>query len=227
MEGLCAVIKKSFKKHWRTIACQIYAVNNDENPKRGFLFDCGTPDVDALLDLVAGLKKNNLINNDIIIATVKEDVFILNTKKFHQKNSPILIDVSGRLDKPMILNFDDIEKMIKEIENQISNYDNDQLIELKIAHDWCIPTIFGYLINYPVLYYHLPDDDTNCLSLSDLKVYQVTTFNEILISFSIPKEVYERSKTVESLIDLWLSHFQHHDDYHVKTFIANYPTVIL
>lgn len=226
MERLCAVVRASFRRQWRTIACQIHAVNCDECPKSGFLFDCGSPDATALLELVEKLKSKKLIDGDVIVAKVKEDVFILKAGKFVQKRNPIVIDVSGSLEKPAIVDPTPVSGMMLDINNQIKNCDPGQVADLKITEHWCIPTVFGYLINYPILYHHQPDDDANCLGLVDLKVYQVTASNETLVSFSVPAEIHDQSEIIRESVSSWLNHFRH-QDYQMKTFIANYPTVIL
>lgn len=227
MERFFTIVRPRFRKHWRTIACQVHAVNDRDNPKRGFLFDCGKANVDALVDLVTKLKIENLISKDISVVIVKDDIFILNVEKFHEQ-SHIVIDISGNLEQPKIMKVEDatsIEEMFRDIKNQIKSSKENSLIHLEIRADYCVPTIFGYLINYPIVYYH--ENDANCLSLVDLNVHQILIGNETLISFSVPSAISNENLHVQQAIENWLHNFQSKDEFLIKTFTANYPTVIL
>lgn len=231
MERLYAIVRKYFKKHWRMIASQIHAVNSVGNPKRGFLYDCGAINVDALIKLIKKLKEESLIGKDIVVASIKEDIFILNTTKFHQESRHVIIDISGSLTKPTRM--DAMTDMFVRINEQLEAFQGSDVVDLKLGlklnlkldETWCIPTIFGYLINYPILYYLKGDE--NCLSLVDLQVFQVTSNNDILVSFSVPSEIYQNDSNVKEVIDSWLQSFQNGDYFSVKSFIANYPTVVL
>lgn len=226
MESLCALIKSRFKKHWRMIGSQIHAVNADKNPKRAFLFDCGAVDVEKIVDVVTELKAQNLISKDISIVIVKEDVFILNIRKFLRENCHVSVDISGRLEKPRVV--EDAgrnNEMFSDIDMQIKAGRDESLFELSISDDWCIPTVFGYLIGYPVLY--CQDDDNNCLGFIDLKVFRVIARDETLISFSVPLELYVTNKDIRDKVTAWLKFFQYQPEYETKSLTVNYPTVIL
>lgn len=226
MERLCSIVRSRFRRHWRTVACQIKAVIANDNPKRAFLYDCGAADVPALVNFIAELKEEKLIDKDISIVTVQEDIFILNLGKFKIESSHVIVDASGSLKKPQIIEDTKlIDAMFQDINKQLQDEQDEDAIALDIKPDWCIPTIFGYLINYPILYYH--DNDKNCLSLIDLLVYQIMFGSETLISFSVPNEIYEESQIIRDKISEWIEHFQKHEDITIKSFVANYPTVIL
>lgn len=227
MESLYPVVRSRFKKHWKAIACQIHVVNCDENPKRGFLFDCGAIDVPKIVDVVEKLKREALVRKDIAVVKVKEDIFILNPQKFQHENSKFVVDVSGSLEKPKkIEDLKEIDRMLSAVREQLMA-SGISLITLNISDDCCVPTIFGYLINYPILYYHQPDDDANCLSLIDLEIHQVTTRSETLISFSVPREIFTNDIEMRTEIEKFLHYFQNNDNYQIKTFTANYPTIVL
>lgn len=228
MESFCSIVRPRFRKHWRAVSCQIHAVNDNENPKRGFLFDCGAADADILIDLVAKLKDKKLINEDILVAVVKDDIFILNVKKFTHESLHVVVDISGSLEKSKFIEDSSLtNEMFEDINKQIRIADRRDSTQLEIKAGWCVPTVFGYLINYPALYYHQPGDDTNCLSLIDLSVHQIITGDQTLISFSVPTELYDKNQIVRDTIETWLHNFQNNDKFVIKTFTANYPTVIL
>lgn len=213
------------------IACQIYAVNRDENPKRGFLYDCGgVGDIGSLLKVLLAMKELSLVGKDILIALVKEDIFILNAKKFQRNavDDVIVVDVSGSLSAPRRIEVSiAFEGMFHSISEQLRVADKDKVLRMEIRDDWCVPMIFGHLIAYPILYYQNPAEDTNCIGLIDLVIHQVITKNETLISFSVPSLIYNSDKNIQETIDRFLHNFQHHDDHQIKTFTANNPTVVL
>lgn len=224
MESLCTIIRPRFKRHWREIACQINAVIDIENPKRGFLFDCGAANENILVQLVANLRAENVVGEEIKIVVVKEDFFILNVRKFRDIKSHMIVDVSGSLKKPKVVeDLTAIHAMFASIKEQLEGFGD--LVTLKVSDDWCVATIFGFLINYPVLYFHQPDVDSNCLSLVDLTVHQVTTGDQLLVSFSIPTEIFEQHSDVRNAIDSYLKSFS--NTLQIKSFTANYPVVIL
>lgn len=226
MERLCSVVRSHFKRHWRTIALQINAVNDNASPKRAFLYDCGSITVDELENLCSDLKEKELISKDILIATLKDDIFILNLNKFQTKSSHLIVDISESLNKAEVIKETDlVDEMFRDIDSQLLDAEDAQVINLDIKTDWCIPTIFGYLINYPILYYH--KECENCLTFVDLNVHQIQINGETLVSFSVPNELYVQSAIVKEKISKWMMYFQTHDDFTIKTFVACYPTVIL
>lgn len=221
MEPLSSVVKCTFKKHWKAISHQIYAVNSDKNPKRAFLFDCGKVDIAALSKLIKRLKEEEIICKDISIATLREDFFILNKRKFQKTEPHILINVSGSLNNPVRI--ENSVSMFNSINKQLES--SNEIIAIETLEE-CIPTVFGYLINYPILYWHDSSND-NCLGLADLKVFQVYLDNTILISFSVPNKIFEEDPEVQTEIELFLTFFVNNREYEIRNFIANHASVIL
>ena len=226
MDRLSSVVKSRFKKNWKQIVCQIVAVNDACNPKRGFLFDCGAGDVGKLTQLLQELKCESLINNKIVLVVVHEDIFILNPHKFEDEIPPVVVDVSGSLEVPRKFACDVVTSMFEEVKKQIRS-STAGLIKLEIAENWSVPTIFGYLINYPVLYFLNPNDDANNLCSVELQVYQITSDDQTLISFSVPKAIIDQDEDVQQSITSWLLHFQSHADFKIKMFTATHPVVVL
>lgn len=222
MDQLCSVVKSHFKKHWKTIAYQVHVVNCKKNPKTAFLYDCGAIDINSLSKLVEDLKTEHLIDLDISILKLKDDAFIMNKKKFIEMRKPShVVDVSGSLEKPRICE-ESLFEMIESIDEQLKSSSTELLTE----DHWCVPTIFGHLIGYPILYWHNQMNE-NCLGLQDLKVFQVIFKNETLVSFSVPDEIFKNSSEVQQTIATWLESFPKHNDYQIKSFISNHPIVIL
>lgn len=227
MDRVSSLVKSFFKKHWSMISAQIKAVNHDSNPKRGFLFDCETPDCEKLVNLVRILKNDGLIAREVIVAVVKEDIFILNYRKLTDPTSFVVVDVSGCLKLPEKVVSDPFEKMFDDIKRQLSSDNEDHLVTLNIKADWCISTVFGYLIGYPILYYLRPDEDNNNLSYVELLVFQVFAKAGILISFSIPRLIHEQNTKARDSIETFLIYYRKSSDYDVKSMFAIHPVVVL
>lgn len=224
MNRFIEIAKSFYRKHWKMIVCQIQAVDDVANIKRGFLFDCSSVDLKVLSRFLLKLKEENLISKDISLLEVKEDIFILNKRKFLKESFHVVIDVSGSLTYPKRLEDErDCDKMFIEIRRQIESSD-EVISTLEIDERWCVPTIFGYLINYPILY---QCDQHNNLSFVELKVFQIRSINQTLISFSVPSELYEKDSKIQEVIKDWLVCFQNKDKFQIETFSAEYPTVIL
>lgn len=236
MEKLSAVVKshftknKSCYKHWRMISTQILAVDEITNPKIGFLFDCGKINCLDLSDLLKKLKNESLTINQLILITLNEDYIILNYTKYihHEEESNIFINISGDLSEPILVeDSSSMSESILHTKNQITQKLSSEFIKLMISHAYCIPTIFGHLIGYPVLYWQNPNDDRNCLSCVDLNVFQVFSNNILLISFSVPNNLYINSTVIQKQIKDYLDHFQFKSTFEIKTFVKNLPDVIL
>lgn len=219
----CLKCHKSLKHFSHQISLQIESVNNLNVPKNGFLFDCGTVDVEILKNLVNELKVEKLISDDIKVVTLESEIFILNVKKFSTGCELNIINVSKDLEKPqIIIDNSEISKIIYEITVKIKE-SKENFIELGSYGSIC-PTLFGYLINYPVLYYS--ETDENCLSNQELKVFQVIVNNHLLLSFSVFLEIYIKSSKIQNDIKIFLDNFKH-EIYNVKIFNSTQCNIIL
>jgi Domain of unknown function (DUF4504) len=227
MERLVSIVRSHFKRHWKIIAIQIHAVNSPEHPKRGFLFDCGAVEAAVLMKVIEQLRAENQIERDVSLVFLKDDVFILNRSKFLKETPQVIVDISWTLEKPKTIENSQIAIMFDEIKNQLRESDGKISMRIEACDDWCIPTVFGFLINYPVIYWHDPRDDRNCLGLVELKVFQILSQDAAIISFSVPNELYEQDPFVRDSVDKWLEHFQSSGEFEIKTFTAKHSTVIL
>lgn len=227
MNHLSLIVKSHFKKRWKTIVCQVKAVNDIRNPKRGFLFDCEAARIEKLSQLVVELKQGNLVGDDIVLATVKDDVFILNTSKFITKQVFVVIDVSGRLKEPQVIDFSKQTVTFDTIDRQLTSQTCNQVVHLEVHDDWSLPTIFGYLIGYPILYYVQSNEETNNLGFVELTVIQIHHDNDLLFSFSVPKLIHDQDANVRMSLLTWLLPFRNDNNFEVKTFNATHSNVVL
>lgn len=225
-------------KQIRHISNQFQAVNDENLLKNSFLYDCGNVDVASIKQVVQILKNKWLISSDIRIVTLSQDIFILNVKKIldRENSSKFVIDVSGSNDKPILVpqdkmnSFDDMfEGIRKQLTLFKRNNNDDEIIDLIIADDnWSVTSIFGYLINYPVLYYLPNSFDSNCLGNIDLKIFQIILEDDIVISFSVPLDILNDNEAIQCHITAYLKTYQNYSNkYQIKSFIANHSHVNL
>lgn len=222
------IVKKYYKKHWKLISIQIEALVEENNPKRGFLFDCTTVDETKLKSMIVNLRNEHFVTNDIILVLVNSDIFIVNKSKFHEIITIILIDISGNLDEPKLHKSTEIsQRNLNDIQNAVFSHDNDDILRIALNSAHSPPTIFGFLINYPILYYHQQAHEENCLSHKNLKVFQVTTCNQLLMSFSVPESLFNQCEKIRKSIDMYLEYYEKSEKFVVESFTANYPIIIL
>ena len=216
-------------KQIRHISNQFQAVNQENLLKYAFLYDCGNVDVASIKQVIKILSQRRLISSDVRIVTLSQDFFILNINKIlgRENSSKFVIDVSGSNDKPMLVPQDKMNSfndMFEGIRKQLT-LNNDEIIA---DDNWCVTSIFGYLINYPVLYYLPNNIDSNCLGHIDLKVFQILLQDDIVISFSIPLDIFNDNEAIQCHIAAYLKNYQNYSNkYQIKSFIANHSHVNL
>jgi hypothetical protein len=244
MEGIIELCLRENKKSKRNlkfakhIVTQIRVVNEQEFPKSGYLFDCFAADVDLVSKILERLHSCRLIGDELRVVIVQQDIFVLNIKKVVESvlDSYIFVDVSGNLQNPCLLNDDTKNSVILMLENvnaQLKQHAKHQnTIELQLKDEWSIATIFGYFLNYPIIYYDKVAID-NCLSMIDLKVFQVSVDDDVIISFSVPLEILSSnnsSNNCDSRISTFLERLPIKNDephYRVNSFITNHTHVNL
>lgn len=221
------LVRKHYRKHWRLICTQIAALVDGANPKRGFLFDCCGVDERELMSMMAKLRSEKFVRDDILLVLVGLDYFIVNKSKFREPlTQQILVDISGN--SPEILESTElIQQKLSEIKNTILSHESADILRIEFNAAYSPPTIFGFLINYPILYHHQRAHEANCLSHINLKVFRVTTCNQLLMSFSVPETLYDQCENVRKSIATHLAYFERTGEHIVETFIANYPDIVL
>lgn len=218
------LIGKKFRKFSLPLAIQIRAVNS-LTPKNSFLLDYGPRNIDLLKDILSELRKLKLIDENLKIATLESEIFIINVRKLMEKSCEDfhIIDISDNLEKPQLIS-DRLffKELIEKIKEKLSeNLFLSELIDLG-EFGFYSPTIFGFLINYPVLYFCKTEN--NCLSHRDLKVFQIFDENQILMSFSVPLEVLNENQQICDDINQFLNNFQSHKTH---SFVTTQENVIL
>ncbi|XP_033123458.1 UPF0739 protein C1orf74 homolog [Anneissia japonica] len=205
---------KHAKKSWKALVSDflyvLYGVKN------GFLYDYGIIDSDSMIAFlqdftnllavdtsVGGLSLRDCLSVNVI--EVNENIFVVNTdilipflRRCLEKGYLKCIDVSGKLDEPVICTDHVIsENIVKELASSLKiildfategslacNSDSmDQAtllnkptirkLKVDVATGCNITTLFGILIGYPIVYWYNNRDVNNCLGMVPLRVYNV------------------------------------------------------
>lgn len=215
---------KKLKKLAHPMSLQIEAVNCVAVPKSAFLYDLSLMDADFLNLILTKLKNEKLISDDLKIVKLDDEIFILNINKLLSRSGlSHVVDASDNLEKPQILeDHSKLDEIIKTINQALEKNRDKDIIEIKLNSFEC-PTIFGYLINYPALYYCATEN--NCLNDKELIVFQVELKNDLLMSFSLPRDLYKDK--IRDDITAFLNKFSSIEHYNVKTFTTSQAHVIL
>lgn len=204
-------VGKMSKKCYRSFLLDLANVYLGLKPS--LLFDYAVIDATNASILIDALVSDSVVPYALDVLQIGDDTFFADLRYLvsHLKTSVereelILIDVSGTLSEPRMLESDASKSVYKQFSeivnildqklgNQRSNEtrrDNaikkSEVIDLNSCNIndsmWCIPCVFGFLLGYPVIYW-CNDQDTcincNCLGMLPLNRYTVTVKESFLI----------------------------------------------
>lgn len=220
---------KIFWKHFAKIFLSLQTIN--QNLKTGFLWDIGSA-IDPLVisQVVAKLKYLSLLQADVHVLCCAEECFIISTKNVLKNSKEIVnrtqsfyfVDVRECLKTPVIISpgtliYDTIDSMVRKVVRKIETFmittkNNDEfpVMFLSIENDWCVPTLTGILLGYPVVYWNggSSENGGSCLGFTPLVVHRVTTELKNQTSWT-PHEIYSFSVPTSILpevslhIEIW------------------------
>ncbi|XP_077988901.1 UPF0739 protein C1orf74 homolog [Glandiceps talaboti] len=222
-------IQKYLPKPCRTkvleILSNVLAVQEEIKPS--FLFDYAMVDAERMQMFLSCSKATDTLRS----LSLHGDVFIYNPKTLRNhlnnvaKNSScFLVDVSGSLCQPKIASQDCHQVVLRHVNEVLTALDEQSDIQIALSKEgahqnvaytlqptegWNIPSIFGILLGYPVVYWYGVDDDTpsNCLSMVPLSVHKIfirpdNNEGKEIISFSVPADLEE---SFHDSINVWYS----------------------
>lgn len=186
--------KKSWKKHYQKIIFFISSVNNGVKPS--LLWDFGgCVTVEILSAFLNDLKILNMISKDVILIKVENDFLItnLNLALDRLNKNRLFIDVSKKLSEPVIIEENEsVRKMITSLKAKLENFKrNEKFLDIEI-NNLCVPTLFGVLLDYPIIYFY---ESSSLNALFRLKVFEVFCRPKngaeriAIYSFSIPESL--------------------------------------
>ncbi|KAL4217746.1 hypothetical protein ACF0H5_022486 [Mactra antiquata] len=231
MEKWRHVILKHFgrrsSKYWKSLMINIVAV--DEGIKSAFLYDVSAVTNSQLVELLRDLKHENLIKKNLNVVEIESDFLVINVEEMLKETFTLnlqdrLIDVSKPNIQPCILNSSNIVNDLLTDFSRIKNCLEASDIKLHslVNRRSNLTSIFGLLLNYPIIYWFNEAYHENCLSMEKLisvkisakfcdkcqdvsKTSDNSDKNNILYSFSYPYCLNERCKPH---VDEWIHQIQ-------------------
>ena len=182
--------------------------------KPSLLFDYAIVDSENALRLIRSFNAKGLIYRSLDVVQVGEDIFFTRLKplisalrKAVDCEEFTLINVSGKLKEPLVLEDEISNRVIEQfriivatLEQKLNdsalqslqedNLWTNRLVDLRglfTKEEWCIPSMFGFLLGYPVIYWCEKASEDNNLSLVPLNRYKFTFKASSLLSSRIPR----------------------------------------
>ena len=192
---------KLSSKCYRSFLLDIVAIFLGLKPS--LLFDCAVVEWKNAIRLIAGLATKTSSFTDfsplLYVLKVDEDIFYadlrLLVKRLRESvdmEEFTLIDISGKLHEPRILEKEladsvkrQFHRIVEDLEENFKDFKqrgelvvpDSRVINLRNYGDdnWCVPSIFGFLLGYPMIYWcDRAGDLDNCLSMVPLNRYTLT-----------------------------------------------------
>lgn len=179
--------KQSTFQH-QSLMADIVAV--DCGIKTAYLYDIGAPVAERLLSLLQDLKKEELIKTCLNVLQIDLDCLILNPAVCQNSIAldnltDKLVDVSKSVRVPCML--DSVQHAVelkKVFENILNNLDHSviKLYTWPLQIQFNVSSLFGLLLNYPIIYWYNTLDDASeiCLSMEKLTCVKVILDFQVL-----------------------------------------------
>lgn len=186
-------------KCYRSFLLDVTAISFGIKPS--LLFDYAVVDSENASSLVKGFAAKGFIPRPLDVLKVHQDIFFadLNALVNYLRNCVhseefILIDVSGKLQEPRVLENEIAKRVKKQFRKIVENLhqksedspsyltqrgevlQNHQYVDLSSYSDehCSVPSVFGFLLGYPVIYWCDQANEHNCLNMVVLNRYTVT-----------------------------------------------------
>lgn len=237
VDGIKDIIKSHLTKKWNSsaltgLATQIFFV--ECGMKTGFIWDVGPPiDSTSIINIMSDLRQSKLVSHNLRILRIVDDFCILNVQSYSNINSNdvIFVNVTSTLLQPCICDLLDLTPLVTAFNQQINDFKNSEELfrEVTIHNSFCIPTLFGLVAGFPIIYYYDPlVSDQNCLANISLRIHQVWFRNEtLLFSVSCPEKLIEENENIKRKIELWRDSFKSNDQLVFKILKETLSVVIL
>lgn len=234
IDGIKDIIKGHLSRKWNSavtgLATHIFYV--ECGIKTGFIWDVGPPiDLASIIKIMTDLIRTNLISHHLRVLRILDDFCILNIQSYLNINLDDItfVNITSTLSQPQICSFSVLTPFIAAFNQQIKNFQISEEILLDVVTDnsVCIPTLFGLVAGFPIIYYYDPlVSDKNCLANIPLNIYQIWFRNEILLfSVSCPLKLIEIN--LKNKIEQWKGSVLRNNDLVLKIFQETLSVVIL
>lgn len=205
------VIKSSLKKgtnskHINVLSCNLIAVNIGLKPS--YLWDIPVKlDIYKINQVLSALKASKLLSENVVTFELSGDYFSCNLKEienlFDHLSETKFVDCSLQLDTPKVIeNCSSIHQSIKEF-MIIREHFNKDFFAVEEKTNWCLPSLYGFLLGYPYVYWSSSTE--NNLSLHPLLLFKVNYSSDSLKLDSVYSFTAPTCVAVSSHVDGWLA----------------------
>lgn len=201
--SICSIFYEHFyKKRWRPFAKKVIynIISLSIKLKPSYLWDIGPiPDPTIVSRFLTDLKKLYPVFGQIKLILVENQIILVNCQFLTEILSSSIFtycDIGSQIQVQLV--DDDIVREIHDMKDKVINLcsetNHEEIVVISKEENWCIPTLYGVLLNYPFVYWFRDETCDNNLNFSNVYSYKVTIevirghFAEsfILYSFSIP-----------------------------------------
>lgn len=236
IDGIKNILKAHLTRKWNStvteLATQIYIV--ECGIKTGFIWDIG-PQMDSttLIKIMSNLRQLNLVSNNLRILRIVDDFCLLNIQSYFNinLNEVTFVNVTSSLRLPRICDSLQLTPFVETFNQQIKDFQISAkpILEVKVNNSFCIPTLFGLVAGFPIIYFYDPlVSDQNCLANIPLRVHQIWFRNEVLLfSVSCPSKLINDNEKCKCNIEQWKDTLTTNDDLVFKMFEETLSDVIL
>lgn len=206
------VIKSSLKKgtnskHIKVLSCNLIAVNIGLKPS--YLWDIPVKlDIYKINQVLSALKASKLLSENVVTFELSGDYFSCNLKEmenlFDHLSETKFVDCSLQLNTPKVIeNLSGIHQSIKECMIYIRENANKEYFAMEEKTHWCSPSLYGFLLGYPIVYWSSSTE--NNLSLNPLFLFKVSYSSDSLKIESVYSFTAPTCVAVNSHVECWLA----------------------
>ena len=182
MDSLKCTVHKYLgrKVNVKSLIGNILAV--DVGIKPAYLLDFGVTDLSRLTNLLETLRSDQIIKNQLKVVEMGLDCVIVTGDELEKLAlshlQALFIDVSKSVGKPKtVTQKSKVSRLMLELEAIVQSVRDTQepLLNYVYTEDCNVTSLYGALLNYPVIYWYSIDDEEckNCLACETLTVVKV------------------------------------------------------
>jgi len=166
---------------------------------------------------------------ELKILKIKDDLLIANLPVLFRtiKKRRLYIDASSKYQTPTLITessqsscHNRIKLMTDHIEDQLKTFLDEKsekiIFEVQLNDNWNITTMFGILIDYPIVYWYEDENAETCLTANELLNIKLQT--DITVkTWTVKREVYSFTvpvclitEEVDSFVETWITSCQDH-----------------
>ena len=203
-------VPRRYHRFCRELFAQLVCVQLTIKP--AYLFDLFPYSLEAMRLLLDSLSLY-LPFQALLLKYSVNDLMIMNSAQLSSlldpEASPVLIDLTTMSTTDTHPMLDQVRQHLGWInEHQIEQVDFDD----ELHADWSTliqplnhTTVFGYLLGYPLVYFHSLTDAVDVSSLDNYRLYVNIDGETLLYSFSCPIHVNIDPSHIESVVQRWFS----------------------